>query len=59
MDALQPWLNFNLFSAIEQEKQKQNKKISEIAQTSTENVDVVNMYDVMMKRAGVLKPKTK
>ena len=52
-EALKPWLNSELFTAIEKKKKKEEEKLERIAKTDAKNVEVTNLYDVMMKRMGI------
>lgn len=55
-EALKPWLNSDLFSVIEKKKQREETKIQRLAKTEAKNVQVTNLYDVMMRNMG-LDPK--
>lgn len=54
LDELRPWLNYELFQAIEKQKKKEEQKILTLAKTSDINkVETVNTFDVFMKSLGV------
>lgn len=57
---LQPWLNPQLSVAISKKKKEEENKVTRIAKTnSKDKVDVLNLYDVMMKNAGIDMTKLK
>ncbi len=50
----QPWLNHELYVAIEKKKKEQENKVARIARTDDPNkVEVVSLFDSVMKNAGV------
>ena len=52
--ALKPWLNIELYSFLEKKRKKEEEKVMKIAKVnSSKDVEVVNMFDVVMKNAGI------
>ena len=52
--ALKPWLNIELYSFLEKKRKKEEEKVMKIAKVnSAKDVEVVNMFDVVMKNAGI------
>lgn len=58
-EAAKPWLSPELYVAIDKKKKKEAQKLERIAKTDKENVEVLNMFDVMMKNAGIDPTKLK
>lgn len=52
-DALKPWLNLDLYKDIQKKEKAAENKIQKIAKTDAQNVEVTNLYNVMMKNAGL------
>lgn len=54
LTALKPWLNIELYSFLEKKRKKEEEKVMKIAKVnSAKDVEVVNMFDVVMKNAGI------
>ena len=52
--ALKPWLNIELYSFLEKKRKKEEEKVMKIAKVnSAKDVEIVNMFDVVMKNAGI------
>lgn len=52
--ALKPWLNIELYSFLEKKRKKEEEKVMKIAKVnSAKDVEVVNMFDVVMKNARI------
>lgn len=57
---VQPWLNSELYVAIRKKQKEEDNKVTRIAKTnSKDDVEVLNLYDVMMKNAGIDTKKLK
>jgi len=52
-DLIKPWLNPKLFAAVEKENKKHKEKIEKVTGSTPDKVEVINMYDEMMKRLGI------
>lgn len=52
-ELLQPWLNTELFVAIDKKKKKEETKIARIAKTDADKVEVLSLFDTVMKNAGI------
>lgn len=53
-EAVQPWLNINMYSEIEQKKAQEKNKILGIAKVDNiEKVKTENAFDTFMKNLGI------
>ena len=55
-EALQPWLNPEMYNALEKKKQQQENKLLRITGAkSTKDVEQINAFDSFMKNLGIKK----